>query len=192
MSVSFNDLFIFCRLPYNQYFGGVSSLSKEQYLKINGFPNNYWGWGGEDDDIYNRYIFCFTCCSGLARVITNTSRTVFIHMSHVTWSTVYRSTAAPVSVFMCLKLLFDLNWQQICVVIHLHQLMNHHKNVHENYPHLKRTFLYGAKRKYVTYTNTWKIVYKIMKICLDNNNIFFKLLKNNSMLQINYYHLYYI
>lgn len=44
-----------CRLPYNQYFGGVSSMSKEQYLKINGFPNNYWGWGGEDDDIYNRY-----------------------------------------------------------------------------------------------------------------------------------------
>lgn len=44
-----------CRLPYNQYFGGVSSMSKEQYLKINGFPNNYWGWGGEDDDIYNRW-----------------------------------------------------------------------------------------------------------------------------------------
>lgn len=42
------------RLPYNQYFGGVSALSKEQFTKINGFPNNYWGWGGEDDDIYNR------------------------------------------------------------------------------------------------------------------------------------------
>ncbi|KPP75936.1 hypothetical protein Z043_104774 [Scleropages formosus] len=42
------------KLPYVQYFGGVSALSKEQYLKINGFPNNYWGWGGEDDDIYNR------------------------------------------------------------------------------------------------------------------------------------------
>lgn len=42
------------RLPYNQYFGGVSSMSKEQFLKINGFPNNYWGWGGEDDDIFNR------------------------------------------------------------------------------------------------------------------------------------------
>ncbi|XP_069029510.1 beta-1,4-galactosyltransferase 1 isoform X2 [Embiotoca jacksoni] len=42
------------RLPYNQYFGGVSSMSQEHFLKINGFPNNYWGWGGEDDDIYNR------------------------------------------------------------------------------------------------------------------------------------------
>ncbi|XP_061777970.1 beta-1,4-galactosyltransferase 1-like [Nerophis ophidion] len=44
-------------LPYNTYFGGVSSLSKEQYLKINGFSNTFWGWGGEDDDIYNRIIF---------------------------------------------------------------------------------------------------------------------------------------
>uniref|UniRef100_UPI00358E8EDD beta-1,4-galactosyltransferase 2-like isoform X1 n=1 Tax=Myxine glutinosa TaxID=7769 RepID=UPI00358E8EDD len=42
------------RLPYTGYFGGVSGLSKVQFLKINGFPNNYWGWGGEDDDIYNR------------------------------------------------------------------------------------------------------------------------------------------
>ncbi|XP_062391421.1 beta-1,4-galactosyltransferase 1-like [Sardina pilchardus] len=42
------------RLPYYQYFGGVSALSKEQYMKINGLPNNYWGWGGEDDDVYNR------------------------------------------------------------------------------------------------------------------------------------------
>ncbi|KAK6493358.1 beta-1,4-galactosyltransferase 1 [Huso huso] len=43
-------------LPYQQYFGGISSLSKEQFEKINGFPNNYWGWGGEDDDIYNRIV----------------------------------------------------------------------------------------------------------------------------------------
>ncbi|KAM9399473.1 beta-1,4-galactosyltransferase 1-like [Salvelinus alpinus] len=52
LSVSM-DKFDF-KLPYNQYFGGVSALSKEQFLKINGFPNNYWGWGGEDDDIFNR------------------------------------------------------------------------------------------------------------------------------------------
>lgn len=44
-------------LPYLQYFGGVSALSKQQFLTINGFPNNYWGWGGEDDDIFNRLVF---------------------------------------------------------------------------------------------------------------------------------------
>ncbi|XP_056586276.1 beta-1,4-galactosyltransferase 1 [Triplophysa dalaica] len=42
------------RLPYLDYFGGVSAMSKHQFLKINGFPNEYWGWGGEDDDIFNR------------------------------------------------------------------------------------------------------------------------------------------
>ncbi|XP_076869404.1 beta-1,4-galactosyltransferase 3 [Brachyhypopomus gauderio] len=39
------------KLPYNMYFGGVSALTPLHYLKMNGFPNNYWGWGGEDDDI---------------------------------------------------------------------------------------------------------------------------------------------
>uniref|UniRef100_A0A4W3IXE5 Beta-1,4-galactosyltransferase n=2 Tax=Callorhinchus milii TaxID=7868 RepID=A0A4W3IXE5_CALMI len=42
------------RLPYRMYFGGVSALTPEQYLKMNGFPNTYWGWGGEDDDISAR------------------------------------------------------------------------------------------------------------------------------------------
>ncbi|MCI4387394.1 hypothetical protein PGIGA_G00073770 [Pangasianodon gigas] len=42
------------RLPYPQYFGGVSALTPDQYLKMNGFPNQYWGWGGEDDDIATR------------------------------------------------------------------------------------------------------------------------------------------
>ncbi|TNN84635.1 Beta-1,4-galactosyltransferase 1 [Liparis tanakae] len=44
-------------LPYSNFFGGVSALSKRQYLKINGFPNTFWGWGGEDDDIYNRIVY---------------------------------------------------------------------------------------------------------------------------------------
>lgn len=44
-------------LPYNTYYGGVSSLSKSQFIKINGFSNTYWGWGGEDDDVYKRIVF---------------------------------------------------------------------------------------------------------------------------------------
>ncbi|XP_056679820.1 beta-1,4-galactosyltransferase 6 isoform X6 [Monodelphis domestica] len=42
-------------LPYNEFFGGVSGLTVDQFKKINGFPNAFWGWGGEDDDLWNRY-----------------------------------------------------------------------------------------------------------------------------------------
>jgi hypothetical protein len=30
------------------------SFPKKDYEKINGFPNNFWGWGGEDDELYKR------------------------------------------------------------------------------------------------------------------------------------------
>ncbi|KPP69905.1 beta-1,4-galactosyltransferase 3-like, partial [Scleropages formosus] len=38
----------------HDYFGGVSAVTPDQYLRMNGFPNQYWGWGGEDDDIAAR------------------------------------------------------------------------------------------------------------------------------------------
>ncbi|KAJ6662241.1 hypothetical protein lerEdw1_012404 [Lerista edwardsae] len=38
-------------LPYKSFFGGVSALTPEHYMKMNGFPNTYWDQGGEDDDI---------------------------------------------------------------------------------------------------------------------------------------------
>ncbi|XP_039251674.2 beta-1,4-galactosyltransferase 2-like [Styela clava] len=41
-------------LPYSSIFGGVTLLSKEHMEAINGFSNEFWGWGGEDDDVYNR------------------------------------------------------------------------------------------------------------------------------------------
>jgi hypothetical protein len=31
------------------FFGAVLSMSKKDYKTIDGFPNNFWGWGGEDD-----------------------------------------------------------------------------------------------------------------------------------------------
>jgi len=37
-----------------KYFGGVVAFSEEMFLRINGFPNNFWGWGGEDDEMYER------------------------------------------------------------------------------------------------------------------------------------------
>lgn len=34
------------KLLYPAHFGGVSALSNEQMIKINGWPNAFWGWGG--------------------------------------------------------------------------------------------------------------------------------------------------
>jgi hypothetical protein len=42
------------RLIYGNYFGGVSALSKEQFENVNGFSNSFYGWGGEDDDLFHR------------------------------------------------------------------------------------------------------------------------------------------
>ncbi|KAI4811735.1 hypothetical protein KUCAC02_014611 [Chaenocephalus aceratus] len=44
-------------LPYSEFFVGVSGLTVEQFWKINGFPNAFWGWGGEDDDLWNRLVY---------------------------------------------------------------------------------------------------------------------------------------
>lgn len=32
-------------------------MTKDQFYMVNGFSNSFWGWGGEDDDMYNRILF---------------------------------------------------------------------------------------------------------------------------------------
>ncbi|CAG5130075.1 unnamed protein product [Candidula unifasciata] len=44
------------RLRYEHYVGGVVGFSKEQYIKVNGHSNLYFGWGGEDDDLAWRIL----------------------------------------------------------------------------------------------------------------------------------------
>ena len=39
---------------FNTFFGGIIGFNKESFEKINGFPNTFFGWGGEDDALYNR------------------------------------------------------------------------------------------------------------------------------------------
>ena len=44
-------------LAYDQYFGGAVLFSKEQVEKTNGYSNDYWDWGMEDDDLFWRCYF---------------------------------------------------------------------------------------------------------------------------------------
>ena len=52
MSVAMNKFHY--KLPYKTYFGGVSAMSVKHFKLVNGFSNQFWGWGGEDDDMFNR------------------------------------------------------------------------------------------------------------------------------------------
>jgi len=42
------------KLEYYKFFGGVSGVTREQFKTVNGYSNQFWGWGGEDDDFYTR------------------------------------------------------------------------------------------------------------------------------------------
>jgi hypothetical protein len=41
---------------YGSMVGGALMVTVEQYEKFNGYSNDYWGWGLEDDDMYNRLV----------------------------------------------------------------------------------------------------------------------------------------
>jgi hypothetical protein len=43
-------------LKYADYFGGAVIFSKEQVERTNGYSNDYWDWGMEDDDLFWRCV----------------------------------------------------------------------------------------------------------------------------------------
>jgi len=58
------------KTPYLQSAGGIVSMRLEHWQKINGFSNDYFGWGGEDDELHHRlrltnllYGDCYPFCS---------------------------------------------------------------------------------------------------------------------------------
>lgn len=39
------------RQIHDHYFGGITLFPNKDFIIINGFSNEYWGWGAEDDDL---------------------------------------------------------------------------------------------------------------------------------------------
>jgi hypothetical protein len=46
----------------DHYFSGAISVRKEQVFAANGFSNDYWGWGKEDDDFFFRLLLADCLC----------------------------------------------------------------------------------------------------------------------------------
>ncbi|CAF1151412.1 unnamed protein product [Rotaria sordida] len=44
------------KLLYSTLFGGVTAFSLSDFVGTHGYPTVYWGWGGEDDDMYLRVV----------------------------------------------------------------------------------------------------------------------------------------
>ena len=38
------------------FFGGVTVFSTADFEQVNGYPNDFWGWGGEDEELYHRVV----------------------------------------------------------------------------------------------------------------------------------------
>ena len=44
------------RLPYPTYFGGVVLFTNKDFEALNGYSNRFWGYGGEDDEMYDHVL----------------------------------------------------------------------------------------------------------------------------------------
>jgi hypothetical protein len=42
------------KYTFSNFLGGIIGMNSTIFNKINGFPNTFFGWGGEDDSLYNR------------------------------------------------------------------------------------------------------------------------------------------
>ncbi|KAH7637854.1 beta-1,4-galactosyltransferase 1 [Dermatophagoides farinae] len=83
---SYLDKFRFV-LIYPTLFGGVITISKEQFRHVNGYSNLYSGWGGEDDDFYQRIKHNFGL---IERYPQNVARCTMIKHGHEGQSNVER------------------------------------------------------------------------------------------------------
>jgi hypothetical protein len=59
------------------YFSGAVSIRKDQVQAANGYSNEYWGWGKEDDDFFFRlllsHLLCYYDLEGSYRDLPNPS-----------------------------------------------------------------------------------------------------------------------
>jgi hypothetical protein len=61
---------------YASFFGAVVAFNRDDFRRVNGFSNDYWGWGYEDDDLRTR---CQN--NGLALAFRDGTYTILPHQN---------------------------------------------------------------------------------------------------------------
>lgn len=44
------------QMPFPEYFGGVVAFTRQDFTDLNGYSNEFWGWGGEDNELRYRCL----------------------------------------------------------------------------------------------------------------------------------------
>lgn len=47
---------------FQGFFGGLLSITADQFQAVNGYANHFWGWGREDDNLKERLLHAGECC----------------------------------------------------------------------------------------------------------------------------------
>ena len=54
-NTSSSYVFFISRIGYEELLGGAVAFRAEHFRLVNGYSNQYYGWGGEDDDMHRRW-----------------------------------------------------------------------------------------------------------------------------------------
>jgi len=46
------------KMPFAEYFGGVTLFNRPDFLQCNGYSNDFWTWGAEDNEMYDNVLRC--------------------------------------------------------------------------------------------------------------------------------------
>jgi len=148
-------------LGYDQYFGGVVLFTKEQVENTNGYSNDYWDWGQEDDDLFWRCYYEGYTSGKIYKSYKNRVVANFNGNSSVFASETDREISKSLNEDHTISILFKAEQQQNKVPIWLVGDKN------------RRFIEYPLIRKDGSWT--WGLSFNnsrsVTSVCYDNNNV---------------------
>lgn len=109
------------------FFGGISIFTREQFEKVNGYGVNFWGWGREDDNMRYRLLQHGMLPPEVPHVPRKHKRFYFDHQTHGKALEVRRSQVLCIFVYVYLHDRFvqthasrcRTGWSSSCVAVWL-------------------------------------------------------------------------